>query len=69
MQRGIVQGVRRLVDEYRATCLWFLREDYYRETLGERERILGLIGQHGDLQTFRRVARMLMALTGRGGRI
>jgi hypothetical protein len=48
----------RLVDEYRVTCLWFLREDYYPETSSARERILTLIAQHGDLQAFKRVARM-----------
>jgi hypothetical protein len=47
---------RRLVDDYRARCLWFLREDYYPETAPERERILSLIAQHGDQQAFRRVA-------------
>jgi len=47
---------RRLVDEYRARCLWFLREDYYPETPGERERVLELIAKHGDRQAFHRVA-------------
>ena len=47
---------RRLVDDYRARCLWFLREDYYPETLTECERVLSLIAQHGDQQAFRRVA-------------
>ena len=50
------EQVRRLVDDYRATCLWFLREDYYPVTAPERERILSLIAQHGDQQAFRRVA-------------
>ena len=47
---------RRLVDDYRARCLWFLREDYYPATAAERERVLRLIEQHGDLPAFRRVA-------------
>ena len=55
---SVESELRRLVDEYRAMCLWFLREDYYPETHEERERILTLIGQHGDLRAFRRVARM-----------
>ena len=46
----------RLVDDYRAQCLWFLREGYYPETLQERERVLALIAQHGDQRAFRRVA-------------
>jgi hypothetical protein len=49
---------RRLVDEYRLSCLWFLREDYYPATEPERERVLRLIERHGDLQAFRRVARV-----------
>jgi len=48
--------LRCLVDDYRARCLWFLREDYYPETPGERERVLGLIAQHGDHEAFRRAA-------------
>ena len=44
------------MDEYRVSCLWFLREDYYPETDAERERVLSLIAQHGDLEAFRRVA-------------
>ena len=47
---------RRLVDDYRTRCLWFLREDYYPETSSERERILSLIAQHGDQEAFRRAA-------------
>jgi hypothetical protein len=47
---------RRLIDDYRARCLWFLREDYYPATASERERVLRLIEQHGDLPAFHRVA-------------
>lgn len=48
--------LHRLVDDYRAQCLWFLREGYYPETPEECERVLTLIAQHGDQQAFRRVA-------------
>ena len=48
--------VRRLVDDYRVRCLWFLRDDYYPETADARERVLRLIERHGDLPAFRRVA-------------
>lgn len=59
MDRAFLETeLRRLVDDYRATCLWFLREDYYPETTRERERILGLIARHGDVQAFRRVAQL-----------
>jgi len=50
--------LRRLIDEYRVTCLWFLREDYYPETPPDRERVLTLIAQHGDIEAFRRVAQL-----------
>ncbi|MGH9204888.1 MAG: hypothetical protein ACRD2A_26985 [Vicinamibacterales bacterium] len=48
--------LRRLMDDYRAQCLWFLHEGYYPETPQERERVLTLIAQHGDQAAFRRVA-------------
>lgn len=47
---------RRLVDDYRSRCLWFLREDYYPENASASERVLDLIERHGDLQALRRVA-------------
>jgi hypothetical protein len=50
--------LRRLVDDYRARCLWFLKEDYYPGTSSERERILTLITQHGDQRAFQRVAEL-----------
>jgi hypothetical protein len=52
----IDRSLRRLVDDYRARCLWFLREDYYPSTPAERDRVLRLIVDHGDLQALRRVA-------------
>ncbi len=51
-----VAALHELVDDYRARCLWFLREDYYPATAAERERVLSLIAEHGDLDAFRRVA-------------
>jgi len=50
--------MRRLVDDYRSRCLWFLREDYYPTSDPERERVLTLITQHGDQEAFRRVAEL-----------
>lgn len=47
---------RRFVDEYRARCLWFLREDYYPSTPTECADVLRQIEQHGDGEAFRRVA-------------
>ncbi len=48
--------VRALVDEYRASCLWFLREDYYPGSPEDAVRVLAAIEQHGDVTAFRRAA-------------
>jgi len=45
-----------LVDEYRTTCLWFLREDYYPQTPTDACRILEHIERHGDVAAFRKAA-------------
>lgn len=55
---SVEAALRLLVDEYRARCLWFLRDDYYPRTASERERILTQIAERGDLQAFRRVAEL-----------
>ena len=62
-------AIRRLVDDYRVQCLWFLREDYYPSTAAERERVLRLIELRGDLQAFRRVAEIRRALSRRSSGI
>ena len=41
--------VNELVDEYRTRCLWFLREDYYPQTMAEALRTLEYIERHGDV--------------------
>ena len=51
-------ALRRLVDEYRGRCLWYLKGDYYPETPAEQDRVLTAIARHGDLQAFRRVAEL-----------
>jgi hypothetical protein len=48
------EALRRLVDEYRGRCLWFLRPGYYPETTEEVLRVLDSIQRHGDLEAFRR---------------
>lgn len=48
--------LRRLVDDYRVQCLWFLREDYYPVGAEECERVLRLIERHGDVSALRRAA-------------
>ena len=57
-----VAALQELVDDYRARCLWFLREDYYPGTAAERERAPSLIAEHGDLDAFRRRAAEIRAL-------
>ena len=48
--------VNELVDEYRTRCLWFLREDYYPQTMAEALRTLEYIERHGDVKAFRKAA-------------
>jgi hypothetical protein len=50
------QALRVLVDEYRDRCLWYLRRDYYPETLEEGLRVLSAIERHGGVDAFRRAA-------------
>jgi hypothetical protein len=52
----VMQNVCALADEYRARCLWFLREDYYPGTPAEAVRVLEYIERHGDVVAFRKVA-------------
>ena len=54
--RRIAGAVRRLVDEYRDRCLWFLRPDYYPEGLEETLRTLEYIERHGDQRGYRQAA-------------
>jgi len=49
-------SLRRLVDEYRDRCLWFLRADYYPDGDSEILRILGYIERHGDRRGYQRAA-------------
>lgn len=51
-------AVDRLVDEYRITCLWFLRPDYYPTSHAERINILEQIQRHGDRPAYRRAGRL-----------
>ena len=49
-------AVNRLVDEYRDRCLWFLRRDFYPESLAAALRVLRDIEQHGDRTAYQRAA-------------
>jgi hypothetical protein len=48
--------VRRLTDDYRARCLWFLRADLYPSTRAETLRVLRQIETHADRAGFVRAA-------------
>ena len=52
------EAIRELVDESRDRCLWFLSRDYYPATPEEAEQVLGYIERYGDLEAFRRAARI-----------
>jgi hypothetical protein len=52
----VIEAARALAEEYRAQCLWFLREDYLPATPEEASRILGYIERHGDLAAYHRAA-------------
>lgn len=42
------ESIARLVEDYRAQCLWFLRSDYMPNTRAEVLRALSLIERYGD---------------------
>ena len=52
---AVVNG---LVDEYRARCLWFLRPDYYPSSTAGRLRVLSYIERYGDLEAYRKAAKV-----------
>lgn len=58
----VERAIDDLADAYRATCLWFLREDYYPTNTEERLRVLGYVQEHGDLAGFRRAAELKRCL-------
>ena len=53
-----IAAVDEIVDQYRDQCLWFLRRDYHPATNAERLRILEYIERYGDLDAYRRAARL-----------
>lgn len=52
------EAIRELVDDYRDRCLWFLRRDYYPAAPEEVEQVLRYVEQYGDLEAFKRAARI-----------
>ncbi len=55
---GLVRAVRALVDEYRASTLWFLAADYYPGTDEQIRRTLDRIERYGDRRAFQEAARL-----------
>jgi hypothetical protein len=53
---SLEKEVDRLVEDYRARCLWFLREDYYPSTHEQRLQVLTYIQRYGDREAYRRAA-------------
>jgi len=43
------------VDEYRARCLWFLREDYYPSDTQSMLRALSYMQRYGDREAYHKV--------------
>lgn len=58
-----LSDVRALVDECRATCLWFLRADYYPTTSEECLRVLDLIQKHAGRDGFQRAGELKRCLS------
>lgn len=54
----IEEEIVRLVDEYRSSCLWYLRPDYYPEDDRQRDRVLERIQQSGDRTAFQKAAEL-----------
>ena len=52
----IADSINSLVDEYRDTCLWFLRADFYPTTLDQKLRVLSYIERYGDRAAFAKAA-------------
>lgn len=55
---SIMKHVNALVDECRARCLWYLREDYYPQTSEEALRVLDAIERRSDLETFKKAGKL-----------
>jgi hypothetical protein len=48
------ESIRKLVEDYRAQCLWFLRPDYVPTTADEIRHVLSLIQRYGDRAGYQR---------------
>lgn len=55
-EKATLESVNALTDEYRLRCLWFLREDFYPQTVADALRVLDYIERHGDVEAFQKAA-------------
>jgi hypothetical protein len=55
---AVMDRIRELVDEHRATCLWYLREDWLPRTESEALQALDAIARNGDLSAFQKAAEL-----------
>ena len=53
---SVMSSVRVLMDEYRAESLWYMRKDYYPESVDAAIRVLKANENHSDLAGFKRAA-------------
>ena len=47
-----------LTEQYRSTCLWFLREDFVPHTASEAKIVLHAIKRYGDAEGYKRSRRL-----------
>lgn len=51
---AVESGMARLVEDYRAQCLWFLRPDYMPTSREDVLKTLALIERYGDRAGYQR---------------
>jgi hypothetical protein len=54
----LTEELRRLIDDCRSTCLWFLRAGFVPQTTEEARQVLAWIERHGDVAAFRRAGEL-----------
>jgi hypothetical protein len=59
----ISSRVNELMDVYRVRCLWFLRQDYYPETVEDALRALKYIQRYGDREAFSKAGELARCLS------
>ncbi|MFM1921551.1 MAG: hypothetical protein RLZZ303_3185 [Candidatus Hydrogenedentota bacterium] len=58
VKTNLPDGLDALVDQYRAKCLWYFRQDFYPRTPDEALRVLRALERHEDAEAFKRAATM-----------